>query len=88
VMDKSLGYGESFRSAIADDDGNTNSRDSLVQVRLPMPVELGQSPHIVVKIACGDQHTLALCKSGVVFAWGQARHGALGLDFEGKVGKR
>ena len=35
----------------------------------------------IVKVACGEQHTLALNKRGQVYSWGQARYGALGIDF-------
>ena len=47
---------------------------------IPVPIANGADCKIV-KIACGEQHTLALTKRGQVFSWGQARYGALGLDF-------
>lgn len=67
---------------------NANARGEMVPVRLPLPPEMGQIPHFVVKVACGEQHTLALAKSGAVFSWGQARHGALGHPFEGRIRER
>ena len=36
---------------------------------------------MIVKLACGENHTLALTKRGQVYSWGQARYGALGIDF-------
>ena len=33
----------------------------------------------VVQVACGESHSLALCKSGVVYAWGRGDDGRLGL---------
>ncbi|XP_072112577.1 probable E3 ubiquitin-protein ligase HERC4 [Mobula birostris] len=33
----------------------------------------------VVQVACGKSHSLALCKDGRVFAWGQNSQGQLGL---------
>ena len=48
----------------------------------PIPLELPDPTGCkIVKIACGEQHTLALNKRGLVYAWGEARYGALGLDF-------
>ncbi|XP_078061143.1 putative E3 ubiquitin-protein ligase HERC4 [Mustelus asterias] len=39
----------------------------------------------VIQVACGNSHSLALCKDGRVFAWGQNTRGQLGL---GRVGHR
>lgn len=47
----------------------------------PIPVELPDPSLIIVKVACGEQHTLALTKQGLVYSWGEARYGALGIDF-------
>lgn len=33
---------------------------------------------VVTKVACGNFHSLALTESGMAFAWGQGRFGALG----------
>ncbi|XP_051897060.1 probable E3 ubiquitin-protein ligase HERC3 [Pristis pectinata] len=33
----------------------------------------------VVQVACGQSHSLALCKDGRIFAWGQNSQGQLGL---------
>ncbi|KAM9237973.1 E3 ISG15--protein ligase HERC5 [Dugong dugon] len=34
---------------------------------------------IIIQIACGDYHSLALSKGGELFAWGQNLHGQLGV---------
>ena len=47
----------------------------------PEPVRFVNMESKVVKIACGEQHTLALTQRGQVYAWGQAKHGQLGIDF-------
>ncbi|XP_067840547.1 probable E3 ubiquitin-protein ligase HERC4 [Heptranchias perlo] len=36
----------------------------------------------VIQVACGNDHSLALCKDGQLFAWGQNTHGQLGLGAE------
>nr|XP_009935335.1 PREDICTED: probable E3 ubiquitin-protein ligase HERC3 [Opisthocomus hoazin] len=33
----------------------------------------------IVQVACGDQHAMALCRGGELFAWGQNGHGQLGV---------
>lgn len=60
---------------------HSNSFYSPIQVELPSLGEDIGVIHNVIKVACGDQHTLALTQRGHVFAWGQARYGALGIDF-------
>ena len=47
----------------------------------PEPVRFTGIESKVVKIACGEQHTLALTQRGQVYAWGQAKYGQLGIDF-------
>ncbi|KAL9851152.1 putative E3 ubiquitin-protein ligase HERC4 isoform 1-T1 [Geothlypis trichas] len=39
--------------------------------------ELGN--RIIVQIACGDQHAMALSRGGELFTWGQNTHGQLGV---------
>uniref|UniRef100_A0A8C5UM04 Uncharacterized protein n=1 Tax=Malurus cyaneus samueli TaxID=2593467 RepID=A0A8C5UM04_9PASS len=39
--------------------------------------ELGD--RIIVQIACGDQHAMALSRGGELFTWGQNTHGQLGV---------
>lgn len=34
----------------------------------------------ITKVACGNAHTLAMGHDGVVYSWGQAFYGALGLN--------
>lgn len=38
----------------------------------------------IIKVACGDAHTLALSEDGVVYAWGQNAYGQLGngIDYD------
>lgn len=56
--------------------------DSIVnQNKYSEPIPILIPNVLVVKIACGEQHTLAMTKRGQVYAWGQARYGALGIDF-------
>ena len=45
---------------------------------VPTTVE-GLAGAVVVKVACGDTHTLALALTGEVFAWGAGEDGQLGL---------
>jgi alpha-tubulin suppressor-like RCC1 family protein len=33
-----------------------------------------------VALSCGDSHSMALSRDGVVYAWGEATYGQLGLD--------
>jgi alpha-tubulin suppressor-like RCC1 family protein len=33
----------------------------------------------VVKVSCGNSHTIALVNDGSAFSWGQAFYGALGI---------
>uniref|UniRef100_A0A8C9NN57 E3 ISG15--protein ligase HERC5-like n=1 Tax=Serinus canaria TaxID=9135 RepID=A0A8C9NN57_SERCA len=39
--------------------------------------ELGN--RVIVQIACGDQHAMALSRGGELFTWGQNTHGQLGV---------
>ena len=32
----------------------------------------------IIKVSCGGMHTLALCRDGIVFSWGNNDVGALG----------
>ena len=67
---------ESFSTINDDEDGRSSNK-----YFEPIPVELPDPSHIIVKVACGEQHTLALTKQGIVYSWGEARYGALGIDF-------
>ena len=33
---------------------------------------------VIRHVACGDSHSIALTKEGLLFAWGSNRHGQLG----------
>lgn len=45
-----------------------------------LPQEVGQLRHEeVMSVACGSAHTLAACRSGMVYAWGCNAAGQLGL---------
>jgi alpha-tubulin suppressor-like RCC1 family protein len=35
--------------------------------------------NIIVKVSCGNFHSLALTESGKAYSWGQGKFGALGL---------
>ncbi|MDP2438384.1 MAG: hypothetical protein Q8P67_21790, partial [archaeon] len=45
----------------------------------PVAVEGPLADRVVVDIACGLDHNLALCRDGSVFSWGLAADGQLGL---------
>ncbi len=34
----------------------------------------------IVKVACGNSHTIALGSDGIAYTWGQAFYGALGVS--------
>uniref|UniRef100_A0A8C7KKT8 RCC1-like domain-containing protein n=1 Tax=Oncorhynchus kisutch TaxID=8019 RepID=A0A8C7KKT8_ONCKI len=52
--------------------GRQRNRDS----KLPAPVEgLG----VVVSVACGQDHSVAVCASGQVYSWGAGGEGQLGI---------
>jgi regulator of chromosome condensation len=38
----------------------------------------GLSAKSIIKISCGGMHTVALCRDGIVFSWGNNDVGALG----------
>lgn len=50
---------------------------NLEPVRMPKQIK-SLSKHIVVQIACGGHHNLALLQDGRVFSWGQNTFGQLG----------
>jgi len=52
------------------------SRGSIVQ-RAPVRVGGGAGAALVVGVACGEDHTLALDDEGRVWAWGRGEHGQL-----------
>jgi alpha-tubulin suppressor-like RCC1 family protein len=35
----------------------------------------------VIQVACGETHSLALCKDGKIYGWGLSIYGQLGLGF-------
>ena len=39
----------------------------------------------VVKVSCGNSHTIALVNDGSAFTWGQAFYGALGIQRSSSV---
>ena len=48
---------------------------------MPVPKKIESlQGHIITQLACGDSHSMALTKEGLVFAWGEATLGQLGLD--------
>lgn len=55
--------------------GNIELKDSEVPSLVENLVD-----HEIVSLSCGVNHTLALNKNGQVFAWGDDRYGALGLN--------
>jgi alpha-tubulin suppressor-like RCC1 family protein len=64
-------------------DGDETNRSVTNQNRHcePIPIEIKGLACKIVKVACGEQHTLALTLRGQVYSWGQARYGQLGIDF-------
>ncbi|CAJ1344899.1 unnamed protein product [Effrenium voratum] len=46
----------------------------------PAPVIAGIKQEIIVQIACGLNHCLALTQKGALYAWGHNRAGQLGVD--------
>lgn len=47
---------------------------------LPTPISASIKQEIIVQIACGSNHCLALTQKGALFAWGQNKAGQLGVD--------
>lgn len=48
---------------------------------MPVPKKIDSLHNqFVVQLACGDSHSMALTKEGVIYAWGEATYGQLGLD--------
>ena len=44
----------------------------------PTLVEGALQEHTVVRVSCGNFHSLALTNQGMAFSWGQGKFGALG----------
>ena len=48
---------------------------------MPVPKKIDSlHGHVIIQLACGDSHSMALTKEGYVYAWGEATLGQLGLD--------
>ncbi|CAK9069182.1 unnamed protein product [Durusdinium trenchii] len=47
---------------------------------MPTPISASIKQEIIVQVACGSNHCLALTQKGALFAWGQNRAGQLGVD--------
>ncbi|KAK3274865.1 hypothetical protein CYMTET_16975 [Cymbomonas tetramitiformis] len=71
------------RLGIADVSGLPHEGEDDSEVYQPVPtVVAGLQGHEVVQVAVGACHSLAVTRGGEVWAWGSARHGALGIaDF-------
>lgn len=54
--------------------GNGNTNTCMVPVKIGSKLEGA----VVIQIAAGDNHSMALTKGGNVFTWGQNNHGQLG----------
>ncbi|XP_053307028.1 probable E3 ubiquitin-protein ligase HERC4 isoform X3 [Spea bombifrons] len=52
-------------------------------VRVPRNIKSLSEVHII-EVACGYHHSLALSRESNIYAWGQNRHGQLGLGYERK----
>ena len=51
-------------------------------IQSPIPVPISKSTDInIVKISCGEAHSLALTNEGKVYSWGFGSNGQLGLGF-------
>ena len=47
---------------------------------MPVPKQIESLQNmVIVQLACGDSHSMALTKEGYVYAWGEASFGQLGL---------
>ena len=53
--------------------------DSCPFMPVPKKIESLQN-QFVIQLACGDSHSMALTREGLIFAWGEATYGQLGLD--------
>lgn len=53
--------------------------DSCPFMPVPKKIESLQN-QFVIQLACGDSHSMALTKEGLIYAWGEATYGQLGLD--------
>ncbi|CAK9828724.1 RCC1 and BTB domain-containing protein 1 [Anthophora retusa] len=56
--------------------GNANVNEGLI----PTPVEFNLHNKVVIQIACGYRHSLALTDDGKVYAWGDNNFGQVGSD--------
>lgn len=54
---------------------------------VPLRVETLSSVAFIVKIACGDAHTVALCQEGCLYSWGGGGCGQLGHSETSKMPK-
>ncbi|GCB76084.1 hypothetical protein scyTo_0017420, partial [Scyliorhinus torazame] len=78
--------GDVFFSKLQNKEQRVNAKSTLHRVGLTVPRLLKHFEEMcVIQVACGNNHSLALCKGGQVFAWGQNIRGQLGL---GRVGHR
>lgn len=62
-----------------DDGAGELGQGAITSTNSPAPITTGLSN--VVGVAAGNQHTLALCTNGTVFAWGQDASGQLGVGW-------
>jgi len=48
---------------------------------MPVPQKIDSlTKEVIVKLSCGDSHSMALTKEGMVYAWGEATCGQLGFE--------
>lgn len=48
---------------------------------MPVPQKIDTlNKEFIVKLSCGDSHSMALTREGAVYAWGEATCGQLGFE--------
>ncbi|XP_076669802.1 RCC1 and BTB domain-containing protein 1-like isoform X2 [Andrena cerasifolii] len=78
VTDKGEVYGWGSNTKGELGHGSYTNEIGVHKVKIPTEV-------VIEKIACGQSHTLALSKEGVLYVWGDNTHGQLGLGHKNMV---
>ena len=75
----SWGKGEGGQLGLPFDQLVKNTERNQLYCMAPRRIKGALEHKVVVQVACGDAHSLALTQDGLVFAWGYSYHGQLGL---------